>query len=307
MAKRRKGRNVTGILLLDKPAGETSNQSLQLVKRLFRARKAGHTGSLDPLATGLLPICFGEATKVSGFLLDADKYYVVTCKLGVATDTGDAEGTETERADLPALDEGAVESSLSRFHGLIEQLPPMYSAIKHQGQRLYNLARQGVEVEREPRQVEIHQLSLEALREDELDLFVHCSKGTYIRTLAEDVARNLGSVGHVSALRRSGMGPYKQPQMWSMADLQACAERGEQVVDGTLEAMDSALEQYPALELAEDLAHFLVQGQPVFVPKAPGEGWLRLYNSNGDFLGMGQILDDGRVGPKRLVSRRSPG
>ncbi|MBK1734236.1 tRNA pseudouridine(55) synthase TruB [Halorhodospira abdelmalekii] len=304
MAKRRKGRDVTGVLLLDKPAGATSNQALQQVKRLFGARKAGHTGSLDPLATGLLPLCFGEATKVSGFLLDADKHYVVTCKLGVATATGDAEGEVCEEAAVPALESVAVERVLADFRGVIEQLPPMYSALKHRGQRLYQLARQGIEVEREPRQVTIHSLELQALRSDELDLMVSCSKGTYIRTLAEDVARALGTVGHVTALRRHGMGPYHDPQMWSMEALEACAEQGREALDATLLPMDSALEQYPAVELAEDLAFFLLQGQPVFVPKAPRSGWLRLYSRHGHFMGMGQILEDGRVGPKRLLAQR---
>ncbi len=304
MAKRRGGRNVTGVLLLDKPAGLTSNKALQSVKRLFGARKAGHTGSLDPLATGLLPICFGEATKVSGFLLDADKRYVVTCKLGVATDTGDAEGEEAERAPVPALEAEQVEAALAGFRGAIEQLPPMYSAIKHQGQRLYDLARQGVEVEREPRQVEIYHLEAIAQREDELELAVHCAKGTYIRTLAEDIARALGTVGHVCALRRLGLGPYQEPAMWTMEMLEARAETGREALDATLLPMDSALQQYTGVELADDLAYFVAQGQPVFVPKAPTEGWLRLYDRAGGFLGMGQALDDGRIGPKRLVARR---
>lgn len=303
MPKRRKGRNVSGVLLLDKPAGATSNSALQQVKRLFGARKAGHTGSLDPLATGLLPICLGEATKVSGFLLDADKHYLVTCKLGVATDTGDAEGEVIERSELPVLDEQGVEAALASFRGVIEQMPPMHSAIKHKGQRLYNLARQGIEIERETRQVDIHQLLLSAVREDELDLYVHCSKGTYIRTLAEDIARALGSAGHVTALRRNAMGPYRSPRMWSMAQLESIAEGGREELDATLQSMDSALEQYPAIELAEDLAYFVVQGQPVFIPKAPSEGWIRLYNSQGNFLGMGQVLEDGRVGPKRLIAK----
>ncbi|MFP4147646.1 MAG: tRNA pseudouridine(55) synthase TruB [Halorhodospira sp.] len=304
MAKRRGGRNVTGVLLLDKPTGLTSNKALQEVKRLFGARKAGHTGSLDPLATGLLPICFGDATKVSGFLLDADKRYVVTCRLGVATDTGDAEGEETERAPVPSLEDAQVASALRGFRGAIEQLPPMYSAIKHQGKRLYDLARQGVEVERKPRTVEIYELQLIARHDNELELVVHCAKGTYIRTLAEDIARSLGTVGHVCALRRLGLGPYQEPGMWTMEMLRVRAEEGREALDATLLPMDSALQQYPGVELADDLAYFVVQGQPIFVPKAPTEGWLRLYDRAGSFLGMGQVLEDGRVGPKRLVARR---
>ncbi len=303
MAKRRRGRNVTGVLLFDKPAGLTSNKALQRVKGLFGARKAGHTGSLDPLATGLLPLCFGEATKVSGFLLDADKRYVMTCRLGVETDTGDAEGEVRSEMEPPELDAAALEPVLEGFRGRIEQLPPMHSAIKHQGQRLYELARQGVEVEREPRAVEIHDLQLLACRPGEIDLAVHCSKGTYIRTLAEDIARAAGSVGHVSSLRRLGLGPYQDPAMWTLDELEARAEQGREALDETLLPMDSALQQYTGVELADDLAYFVTQGQPVFVPKAPTEGWLRLYNRAGTFLGMGQALDDGRIGPKRLVAR----
>ena len=304
MAKRRGGRNVTGVLLLDKPSGVTSNKALQQVKQLFRARKAGHTGSLDPLATGLLPICFGDATKVSGFLLDADKRYVVTCRLGVGTDTGDAEGEVVDEQPVPEFDATGVEQALAGFRGSIEQLPPMYSAIKHKGQRLYDLARQGIEVEREPRQVQIHDLRASEVRAAEIDLLVHCSKGTYIRTLAEDIARALGTVGHVCALRRLGLGPYQDPGMWTVPELEARSESGLEALDETLLPMDSALDQYTGVELADDLAYFVVQGQPVFVPKAPTEGWLRLYDRTGRFLGMGQVLDDGRIGPKRLVARR---
>ncbi len=300
MAKRR-GRPVTGILLLDKPAGVTSNQALQRAKRLFNARKAGHTGSLDPLATGLLPICFGDATKVSGFLLDADKRYRVTCRLGVATATGDAEGEETERLLVPHLDNEAVERALDGFRGEIEQMPPMYSAIKHRGERLYRLARQGIEVEREPRRVTIHGLDLVALHDEDLELDVRCSKGTYIRTLAEDVGRALGTVAHVVALRRTALGPYETPEMWTFEGLEARAEAGESLDDALL-PMDTALSMYPAVELADEMAHFVLQGQPVFVPKTPSEGWLRLYQRGGRFLGMGCVLDDGRVAPKRLLA-----
>ncbi len=300
MAKRR-GRRVTGILLLDKPAGDTSNQALQRAKQLFNARKAGHTGSLDPLATGLLPICFGDATKVSGFLLDADKRYRVTCRLGVATTTGDAEGEETERTPVPDMDAEAVERVLAAFRGEIEQMPPMYSAIKHKGERLYRLARQGIEVDREPRKVRIFDLELVARQGDDMELDVRCSKGTYIRTLAEDIGRAFGTVAHVCALRRTALGPYEEPRMWTFEELEQLMETGERL-ESALLPIDSALSAYPAIELADDMAHFVLQGQPVFVPKTPTEGWLRLYQRDGRFLGMGCVLDDGRVAPKRLLA-----
>lgn len=302
MAKKR-GRPVTGILLLDKPAGITSNRALQDVKRLFQARKAGHTGSLDPLATGLLPVCFGDATKVSGFLLDADKTYDVVCLLGVATDTADAEGEVIDRAPVPPLGDDQLQRAVAHYRGDIEQLPPMYSAVKHQGRRLYDLAREGVEVERAPRTVTIHEIEAFLDDPETLRLRVRCSKGTYVRTLAEDLARDLGTLAHVTALRRTALGPYRDPRMWTVNELRAKAEHGLGELDEALQPMDSALGAYEAVELADDLAYFLVQGQPVFVPKAPTQGWLRLYARGGRFLGMGEVMDDGRVAPRRLVAR----
>jgi len=295
-------RRVNGILLLDKPVGLSSNQALQRAKRLFKARKAGHTGSLDPLATGLLPLCFGEATKVSGFLLDADKHYLVRCRLGVTTDTGDAEGEVVARAEVPALDAAAVEGVLGRFRGDIEQIPPMYSALKHKGQRLYKLAREGKEVVREPRPVRIHALTMTALSGDELSLDVRCSKGTYVRTLVEDIGQALGCGAHVTALRRTGLGPFDDPAMHTLESLEGLAEQGFEALDGCLEPMDSALVQWPALELADDVAFFLMQGQPVWVPRIPDAAWLRLYTREGRFLGMGCPDAEGRVAPKRLLA-----
>jgi tRNA pseudouridine55 synthase len=217
MGRRRStGRKVNGILLLDKPLGITSNDALQRVKHLFRARKAGHTGSLDPLATGLLPICLGEATKISAFLLDADKRYRVKVKLGVTTTTADAEGEVLEEKPITGVDQARIEAALESFRGEIDQLPPMYSAIKHKGERLYNLARQGIEVEREPRRITIHSLVLLDWQAPEFSLDVHCSKGTYVRTLAEDIGNVLGCGAHVTALHRSGVGPFGDAQMVSM-------------------------------------------------------------------------------------------
>ncbi len=301
--RRNKGRNVNGILLLDKPSGLTSNAALQIVKRLFQAAKAGHTGSLDPLASGLLPICLGEATKVSGFLLDADKHYRVRCKLGERTATGDAEGEVIETRPVEGLDAARIEAVFERFRGDIEQVPPMYSALKHQGQRLYALARQGVEVERQARQVTIHSLVLLAWDPPYLDLDVRCTKGTYVRTLAEDIGETLGCGAHVAELRRLGVGPYDQAGMVGLDRLQdLVAAEGPAALDALLLPIETALSQWPDVRLSADAAFYLRQGQPVVVPHAPTSGWVRLYAGDRQFLGMGEILDDGRVAPKRLMA-----
>ncbi len=290
-----------GIVLLDKPVGMTSNAALQTVKRLFRARKAGHTGSLDPLASGLLPLCLGEATKISPFLLEADKRYRFTVRLGERTTTGDAQGEVVERKPVPPLEREAVERVLARFRGEIEQVPPMHSAIKHQGQPLYKLAFQGVEVERKPRRVVIRRLELLRLEGEALELDVVCSKGTYIRTLAEDIGAALGTCGHVSALRRTAVGPFTDEQAVALETLQRVAEEeGPEGLGRFLLPMEEALRHWPVVTLSPDLAFYVRQGQPVFVPRAPTEGWVRLREGE-RFLGVGRILDDGRVAPKRLV------
>ena len=210
MSRRKpRGRNVNGILLLDKGIGITSNAALQKVKRLYQASKAGHTGSLDPLASGLLPLCLGEATKLSSFLLDADKAYAGVCKLGVKTSTADAEGEVIETRPVPDLSEAQLRDVLAKFVGVIDQIPPMHSAIKMQGQPLYKLAHQGIEVERQPRQVTIHSLTLTRLEGDEFAFDLQCSKGTYVRTLAEDIGEVLGCGAHLSALRRTQVGPFE--------------------------------------------------------------------------------------------------
>jgi len=302
MGRRRvRGRDVNGILLLDKPSGITSNDALQQVKRLFYAKKAGHTGSLDPLASGVLPICMGEATKVSAFLLDADKRYQVRCQLGVRTATADAEGEVVETRPVGSWSAEQLETVFDQFRGSIEQIPPMYSALKHQGQRLYKLARQGVEVEREPRPVHIYELSLTGQGDDWIDIDVHCSKGTYIRTLAEDIGEKLGCGAHVSALIRSMVGPYGAGQLVTLEQLQDLKENDMAAMDDLLLPIESALSQWPDVDLSTDAAFYLQQGQPVLVPHAPTSGWVRLYEGNRSFLGMGEILDDGRVAPRRLM------
>lgn len=304
MARRTRvtGNNINGILLLDKPAGFSSNAALQQVKKLFQARKAGHTGSLDPLATGMLPICFGESTKMSAYLLDADKHYQVIIQLGTATTTGDAEGEVIARSDVNVNAEHLA-AVIQDFHGLIEQIPPMYSALKQNGQPLYKLARQGIEVERQPRQVMIHAIDLIAQHADTVEITVHCSKGTYIRTLAEDMGRALGCAAHVKMLRRTGVGSFDKNAMMTMAKLEAlltaCHAPKELLI-----TPDQALQHWPAVRLSDDVAYFLKQGQAVQVPQAPNQGWVRLYTGQQCFLGVGWVLDDGRVAPKRLLQYR---
>ncbi len=306
MAKpKRHLRNVHGLLLLDKPVGVSSNDALQRAKRFYRARKAGHTGSLDPIASGLLVVCFGEATKLSAFLLEADKHYRTVFRLGVRTETGDAEGRVLETRPVGELDAAAVEPVLARFRGEIQQVPPMFSAIKHQGRRLYELAREGIEVAREPRTVHIHRLDLLGLRGDLLELDIVCSKGTYIRTLAEDIGQALGCGAHVHALRRLGAGPFDEQQgMVRLEQLEERAEEGPHALDALLLPLDAALADRPAVHLTADMAFYARAGQAVLVPGAPTEGLVRLYDENGAFLGVGRALDDGRIGPKRLVFTR---
>ncbi|VAW76552.1 tRNA pseudouridine(55) synthase [hydrothermal vent metagenome] len=302
MGRRRvKGRDVNGILLLDKPIGITSNDALQQVKRLFFAKKAGHTGSLDPLASGVLPICLGEATKVSAFLLDADKRYEVRCQLGVKTETADAEGDIISTRPVENYSEAQIESVLEQFRGPIEQIPPMYSALKHEGQRLYKLARQGIEVERESRPVDIHELTLTGRGDDWLDIAVHCSKGTYVRTLVEDIGEQLGCGAHVSALRRLSVGPYDDEHLVTLEQLQAIKEEDKHATDDLLLPIETALTQWPDVRLSTDAAFYLRQGQAVLVPKSPTSGWVRLFEGDHTFLGMGEILDDGRVAPRRMM------
>jgi len=304
--RKNKGRNVSGVLLLDKPQGSSSNHALQKVKRLFGAAKAGHTGSLDPLATGMLPVCFGEATKISAFLLDADKSYHLKCQLGVSTATGDAEGEVTETQDVSAITEAEIKDVLPDFLGEIEQIPPMYSALKHNGERLYKLARQGIEVERKARKVTIYSIDFISYEIDEqqraiLELKVSCSKGTYVRTLAEDIAKKLGCGAHITKLHRMSVGPY-EGEMYTMDQLSALAEQGESALDACLQPVDSGVANWPDVHLSADAAFYVRQGQPVMVPQAPTQGWVRIYDQS-HFLGLGEIQDDGMVAPRRMIKQ----
>ena len=300
MARPRKsGRNVNGILLLNKPLKIGSNEALQIVKALFKAKKAGHTGSLDRLASGLLPICFGEATKLSGFLLNANKRYESTLRLGVVTSTGDAEGNVLRTTCPPNLAAMDYKRVLKCFEGDISQIPPMHSAIKIKGQRLYKLAHQGIVVAREPRTVTIHELHYVGHQEDRLSVEVFCSKGTYIRTLAEDIGEHIGCGASLCALHRTASGPFSASAMFSLDELRVKERQG--TLDEAILPMDSIVMHLPEVSLSSDVAFYLKQGQPVLVPHAPTQGLVRIYLKRERFLGVGEVLDDGRIAPRRLI------
>ena len=299
--KARDRRTISGVLLLDKPVGWTSNAALQAVKRLYRANKAGHTGSLDPLASGLLPLCLGGATKLAGLLLNADKTYRFTCRLGETTTTGDADGEIVLTRPVSGVDRARVEDALQHFRGVIQQVPPMYSALKRGGQPLYKLARQGLEVEREPREVTVHELRLLRLDDAELEFELRCSKGTYVRALAADLGEALGCGAHVVALRRTAVEPYDAARMVTLETLRERATEDCAALDVLLLPPDSVVAQWPAARVSGDVAFYLRQGQPVLVPRAPTRGWVRLYQDDERFMGLGEILDDGRVAPRRLL------
>lgn len=300
----RRGRDVDGVLVLDKPGGMSSNDAVQRAKRLFKARKVGHTGSLDPLATGVLPLCFGEATKFSQFLLESDKKYWARIKLGVRTDSGDADGQVIGTSPVVGITRERIEAVLEKYRGEIEQVPSMFSAVKHHGQPLYKLARQGIEVERASRRVVIHANELTRLEGDEFELEIHCSKGTYVRTLAEEIGDGLGCGGHVVALRRRKAGPYGEAELVTFEALEAALQAGGfAAIDAMLLPIASAVRDWPTVKLSESTAYYVRQGQPVIVAHAPARGWVRLTQGcDGEFMGVGEILDDGRVAPRRLMS-----
>lgn len=297
---RRKGRALNGLLVLDKPTGISSNLALQKVKRLFDAAKAGHTGSLDPLATGMLVICFGKATKISKYLLNADKQYEVTALLGTTTDTGDADGAVLETRDASSITDEAIVYAIQELTGAIEQIPPMVSAIKHQGTRLYKLARQGVEVERQSRKVNIYAFELQAREGARLRMHVHCSKGTYIRSLIEDLGSKLGCGAHVVELRRTSIGPFINSKMNSLPEMQSLHEEQPLMLDALILPADIALEAFPAIRIDNELMHEMRNGHPIWVKEAPPNGLVRLYNENDEFYGVGRVLEDGRIAPKSL-------
>jgi tRNA pseudouridine55 synthase len=299
-----RGRDVRGILLLDKPRGLTSNRVLQQVKRLYGAAKAGHTGSLDPLATGMLPICFGAATRLGGFLLDAEKAYRVTARFGIATETADADGAVTERLDEPRPTTGALHDVLGRFRGEIDQVPPMYSALKQGGKRLYELARRGVVVEREPRRVTIFELALERYEWPDAQIYVRCSKGTYVRSLVVDLAAALGTVAHVAELRRVAVEPFGGEPMVTVEELEALvASGGTDALDARLLPPDRALTGWPEVMLSSEAAERLAHGQAVAADPAWPSGRVKVYREPRELLAIGEITPDRRLAPHRVFGR----
>ena len=299
MPNKGKFRAIDGVVLLDKPGGISSNSALQQTRSIFRAKKAGHTGSLDPLATGLLPICLGEATKVSGYLLDADKHYRATCQLGVTTDTGDCDGQELKRCEVPALTNDLLEQVFSKFRGDIMQIPPMYSAISVDGKRLYKLARAGKVVERQPRPVTIRSLDLIEHGDDQFVVDVVCSKGTYIRTLLEDIGAEIGCGAHMTALRRHGVSPFVRPEMVTIATLDATRDAGEDLGQFLL-PVDEALVNFPKVALTGEQSLKIQQGQRLVLADLPTTSLLRLYHDDGHFIGIGEYLE-GELKGKRLL------
>ncbi len=305
---RRKGNDVDGILLLDKPLGRSSNSALQKVRYLFNAKKAGHTGSLDPLATGVLPICFGQASKVTPYLLDADKSYRCTAQLGITTTTGDKEGEVLQERDVTTFSESDVETVLDNFRGPIQQIPPMYSALKHNGQPLYKLARQGIDIKRKPRDVTIFELILIEKTYDSITLDVRCSKGTYIRTLAQDVGEALGFGAHLSMLRRTHVSPFNCDKLYTIEDIENLAENGE--LDEALLPIDTALQELPSLKLNEKETNLLRNGIKVKKAETPDSNMIRLYNQDNTFIGIGKRSQNENnevyIAPRRLMNTQTP-
>jgi tRNA pseudouridine55 synthase len=298
MQTKRIKRAVHGVLLLDKPYGFSSNQALQKVKWLYQAQKAGHTGTLDPLATGVLPICFGEATKFAQHLTDESKTYVATVKFGVSTTTGDKEGEVVSEVACQ-VSHADITHVLPQFMGEITQVPPMYSALKVNGKPLYEYARDGVELERQPRQVTIHALRVLACEENSADIEVCCSKGTYIRTLGEDIGKALNVGAHLTALRRTATATY---QIAETITIEALEQMSMEQRDALLLPVDTAIERLPKIALHEDAAYYFKQGNPVWLSGAIPAGDLRIYSTAGLFLGIGQQQRDGRIAPKRVVN-----
>ena len=299
---RKRGRDIHGVFLLDKPQGMSSNDIMQKVKRIFQANKAGHTGALDPLATGMLPICLGEATKFSQFLLDADKRYLVTAKLGERTDTSDAEGQIVETREVK-VKTPEILTALEQFRGDILQVPTMFSALKHNGKPLYEYARQGITVEREARPITIFELNFIEYNAPYLTLEVHCSKGTYIRTLVDDLGEVLGCGGHVAMLRRTAVADYPTEKMLDWHALQSLAEQQDlALLDALLLPMDTAVAKLPALTLDENQTQGIGFGQRIkFDNPNRLQGQVRLFSHENRFLGVAVIDENNVIRPQRLV------
>jgi tRNA pseudouridine55 synthase len=294
---RRTKKNINGVLLLDKPLGYSSNQALQKAKWLLQAAKAGHTGTLDPLATGLLPLCFGEATKFAHYLTDADKTYFTTIKLGVITNTGDAEG-EVISSKAVNVSQLQFEQACSQFIGEISQIPPMYSALKHEGKALYEYARAGVEIERKSRIVTIHNITQNSFEHDVASITVTCSKGTYIRTLTEDIGNVLDCGAHLIGLRRTATANYQIIQATTLEQFEAMTPVQRELL---LLPADGAVQHLPKMTLDADSTFYLQQGQAVWCSGAIPHGLIRLYSEQQEFLGLGEQQSDGKIAPKRLI------
>ncbi|WP_322803057.1 tRNA pseudouridine(55) synthase TruB [Vibrio alfacsensis] len=312
MARRRKGRPINGVILLDKPTGISSNDALQKVKRIYFAEKAGHTGALDPLATGMLPICLGEATKFSQFLLDSDKRYRVIAKLGERTDTSDSDGEVVETRPIDVNLE-KLEACIDTFRGESDQVPSMFSALKYQGKPLYEYARKGIEVPRESRKITVYEIVLHRFEGDEVEMEVHCSKGTYIRTIVDDLGEMLGCGAHVTMLRRTGVAKYPYEKMVTLEQLNELLEQAhrdevapKELLDPLLLPMDTAVEDLPEVNLNAELTNLVQHGMPVQVLGAPEGTPIRMTSGEDKlFIGVAELNDDGKVAPKRLVVFRN--
>ena len=309
MARRGKGRSINGVVLLDKPTDISSNHALQRVKRIFFANKAGHTGALDPLATGMLPICLGEATKFSQFLLDSDKRYIVTAKLGVRTDTSDSQGEVVCEKPVSVTQE-QLDVALDTFRGDIMQIPSMYSALKFEGKPLYKYAREGITIDRPARPITVYEINQLRFEGDEIDLDIHVSKGTYIRTITDDLGELLGCGAHVSMLRRTQVADYPYDRMITIDQLDTLIEQAKEqeispyeLLDPLLLEMDTAVKNYPEVNISDEMGDYMLHGQPVQVFGAPDDTLVRITaGEDHTFIGMGQMNDDGLIAPKRLVN-----
>lgn len=294
---------MNGIFLLDKPLGLSSNAVLQRVKRLFRAKKAGHTGSLDPLATGMLPICFGDATKFCQYLLDSDKKYEVTIQLGVRTTTSDAEGEIISTRPVPDLSLDEIDAAFNHFRGESQQVPSMFSALKHNGKPLYEYARQGITIERPSRAITVYDLTVHTVENNCVTFTVHCSKGTYVRTIADDFGERLQCGAHVTHLRRLSVGPYQAEQMMTIEALESALSAENASAKALLLPVDSAVTHWPAVAFSSAVTCALKQGKTVALPaNAPTSGWIRFFDDQGIFFGIGEVIEQDKVAPRRMVA-----
>jgi len=298
MSKKGTYQNINGLLLLDKPTGISSNQALQKVKKIFNAKKAGHTGSLDPIATGMLPICFGETTKVAHFLLNNDKGYLVTAKFGVSTTTGDREGEVLETKSTSKLSKETIISALKSFEGQYDQTAPLYSALKYEGRPLYYYARKGIEVPRKTRKIEIYSIKFESFESDILKFHVMCSKGTYIRSLVEDVAKKIDSLAHIQELRRTHFAWFKESDMFSLENIE---NENNKTIEDKLLPSDEVLKEYDSVYLDKDSANDIKYGRRVSFDSIPSTKIVRIYDEKDELLAIGEVVDEENyLQPKRV-------